>query len=349
MITKCPNCETKWRVNDNRKGVKAGCPKCKKVFRIVNLGTESTPSEQSNLEETKSEACPFCMTAIGKPDNAILYNNMLVCEDCYSNSVAKSAESSTRSTESTQIESDGSWTCPNCNSKYHPIIFDFADPLGRFEPGGVFDCHNCEQILQIQEFGGKLRLIKLPAWSEEECFSCKKRPAEEVNIMHMERRLEVPYSYKSGKMVMSRFILPVPRGRYYRRFRIDDNSDRETDDCMFWLKVSVLIPRCSRCRMASEWVSKPAFVGAYASGIVAMTGILVRAESWDNVSSGLVWLLAFAAAFIGWVAGYFIIGTISCLCMWILVKAHILSEEILANVDETQFPAMKELIEQGWN
>lgn len=98
MITKCPHCNTKFKAHDDLKGRKTKCPKCERLFTIVEFSSaRKVGAGQNDIPLNGLEICTSCKRTIGRLEKAYVFNDEIVCREC--NEKLRSAKNSDRSTE----------------------------------------------------------------------------------------------------------------------------------------------------------------------------------------------------------------------------------------------------------
>lgn len=83
VITKCPHCNTKFKVSDDYKGRKTKCPKCKQLFTISEFIDKPAPSTgETKSAKRKLEVCTSCGGTIGRLEKTCVFNGEIVCAEC---------------------------------------------------------------------------------------------------------------------------------------------------------------------------------------------------------------------------------------------------------------------------
>lgn len=83
MITKCPHCNTKFKVRDEYKGKKTKCTKCSQPFTIAEFTAKPSPSTgETDVDKKKVEVCAKCGKTIGKLEKSYPFKGVVVCAEC---------------------------------------------------------------------------------------------------------------------------------------------------------------------------------------------------------------------------------------------------------------------------
>lgn len=83
MITKCPHCNTKFKVRDEYKGRKTKCSKCEQSFTIGEFIAKPAPSNrETNGDKKKVKVCAKCGKRIGKLEKSYPFKGVVICEGC---------------------------------------------------------------------------------------------------------------------------------------------------------------------------------------------------------------------------------------------------------------------------
>lgn len=83
MVTKCPNCDGRFKVSHEYKGRKTRCPRCHQQFTIEQYVRKSEGTEDRSREGTKvMEQCRKCGRAIGHLEQAHVFEGQVICREC---------------------------------------------------------------------------------------------------------------------------------------------------------------------------------------------------------------------------------------------------------------------------
>lgn len=105
MITKCPHCNTKFKVRDEYKSRKTKCSKCEQSFIIAGFIRDvASPIPNSDLGKEGPKTCNSCWTTIGNLEKGYSWNNLVLCAECYEDFRKEAALS--RSSQSRQSDAE---------------------------------------------------------------------------------------------------------------------------------------------------------------------------------------------------------------------------------------------------
>lgn len=122
MITKCPHCNTKFKVRDEYKGRKTKCPKCQQTFTIQEFGGEPMASTgETNGAKKKVEVCAKCGRTIGELEKSYPFKGIAVCIQC---------NKELRSSQHRQGEGVKETSRPVWSQQSHISVASQRNPLG---------------------------------------------------------------------------------------------------------------------------------------------------------------------------------------------------------------------------
>lgn len=94
MVTKCPHCNAKFKARDDWKGRETKCPKCEQTFIIHEFGGEPASSAGvKGVGKEEPQICANCDREIGRLEQTYVYEDNIICLECY-NRLKKQAEES---------------------------------------------------------------------------------------------------------------------------------------------------------------------------------------------------------------------------------------------------------------